>query len=78
MVLIFKSLGSDAERDIWRDGRWQMDVNGSVNIVKGLTFWVEAVNVLNSEQFSYFGNKSRVYNLQYSGANGRCGFTYKF
>ena len=51
---------------------------GSVNIVKGLTFWVEAVNVLNSEQFSYFGNKSRVYNLQYSGANGRCGFTYKF
>ena len=55
-----------------------MDVNGSVNIVKGLTFWVEAVNVLNSEQFSYFGNKSRVYNLQYSGANGRCGFTYKF
>lgn len=73
-----QALGSDAERDIWRDGRWQMDVNGSVNIVKGLTFWVEAVNVLNSEQFSYFGNKSRVYNLQYSGANGRCGFTYKF
>lgn len=48
-----QALGSDAERDIWRDGRWQMDVNGSVNIVKGLTFWVEAVNVLNSEQFSY-------------------------
>lgn len=72
------ALGSDAERDIWRDGRWQMDVNGSVQIVKGLTFWVEAVNILNSESFSYFGNKDRVYNLQYNGANGRCGFTYKF
>ncbi|WP_455593172.1 TonB-dependent receptor [Bacteroides sp.] len=72
------ALGSDAERDIWRNGRWQMDINGSVQIVKGLTFWLEAVNVLNSESYSYFGSKDRVYNLQYNGANGRCGFTYKF
>ena len=72
------SLGSNAERDIWNDGRWQMDVNGSVQIVKGLSFWLEAVNVLNSQSYSYFGNKDRVYNLKYYGASGRCGFTYKF
>ena len=72
------ALGSEAERDIWRDGRWQMDVNGSVQICKGLTFWLEAVNVLDSEEYSYFGQKNRIYNLQFNGASGRCGLTYKF
>ncbi|MCI6550098.1 MAG: TonB-dependent receptor [Prevotella sp.] len=73
-----ESLGSNAERDIWRNGRWQMDVNGSMKITKGLSFWVEAVNVLNSEAYSYFGDENRAYNIQYNGCHGRCGFTYKF
>ena len=73
-----ESLGSTSERDIWRDGRWQMDINGSLNICKGFSFWVEAVNVLNSEAYTYFGNKDRAYNIQYNGAHGRCGFTYRF
>ncbi len=72
------AVGADADRDVWLDGRWQLDINGSVNIVKGLSFWVEASNVLNKESFQYYGDKSRVYSLQYSGAYGRAGLTYKF
>lgn len=72
------ALGSNSERDIWQDGRWQLDLNGSVNIYKGLTFWVEVVNALNSESYAYFGNKERAYKLQYNGVTGRGGFTYRF
>lgn len=72
------SLGSNENRDIWQDGRWQLDLNGSVKVYKGLTFWAEAVNVLNSERYTYFGNKNRVYNLVYEGLTARGGFTYKF
>jgi TonB-dependent receptor len=72
------ALGSTSERDIWQNGRWQLDLNGSVKIYKGLTFWMEVVNLTNSEQYVYFGDKSRVYSLQYSGVTGRGGFSYKF
>ena len=72
------AFGSNPEEDQWLDGRWQMDVNGSFEICKGLTFWAEAVNVLNAEKYTYIGNKSRVYELQYNGAYGRLGFTYRF
>ncbi len=72
------SLGSNADRDIWQDGRWQIDLNGSVQLYKGLTFWAEVVNLLNSELYTYFGNKSRVYDLQFNGLTSRFGFSYKF
>lgn len=78
MGSFINALGSNSERDIWQDDRWQLDLNGSVKIYKGLTFWVEAVNVLNSESYAYFGNKDRVYKLQYNGFTGRGGFSYKF
>ncbi|OJV83325.1 MAG: TonB-dependent receptor [Bacteroidia bacterium 44-10] len=78
MGSFINALGSNSERDIWQDDRWQLDLNGSVNIYKGLTFWVEVVNALNSESYAYFGNKERVYKLQYNGVTGRGGFTYKF
>lgn len=73
-----QSLGSSEERDIWRDGRWQMDINGNVQIVKGLSIWAEAVNLLNSENYFYFGDKSRCYTSQYNGVIARCGVSYKF
>jgi len=72
------ALGSNADRDIWQDDRWQLDINGSVNLYKGLTFWLEVVNVLDTEYFTYFGNKNRVYNMQFDGVRGRAGFSYKF
>lgn len=72
------ALGSNSERDIWQDGRWQLDLNGSIHLYKGLTLWAEVVDVLNSEYYTYFGNKSRVYSLQYNGVTARGGFSYKF
>lgn len=72
------ALGSTSERDIWQDERWQLDLNGSVKLYKGLTLWVEVVNILNSESYAYFGNKERAYKLQYNGVTGRGGFTYRF
>ena len=72
------ALGSNAERDIWQNGRWQLDLNGSVEICKGLTFWAQVTNVLNSEYYTYFGNKNRVYTLQYNGLDARGGLTYRF
>ena len=73
-----QSLGANSDMDVWLQGRWQLDLNGSVQLCKGLTFYVEAQNVLNSKKFQYMGNSSRVYELRYSGAVARCGFTYKF
>ncbi len=78
MGSFINALGSNSERDIWQNDRWQLDLNGSVNIYKGLTLWAEVVNVLNSESYSYFGNKSRIYNLQYNGITARGGFSFKF
>lgn len=72
------ALGSNPERDIWQNGRWQLDLNGSIELYKGLTLWAEATNVTNSEYYTYFGNKNRVYNLQYNGLNFRGGLTYRF
>ncbi|MEN6454700.1 MAG: TonB-dependent receptor [Prolixibacteraceae bacterium] len=72
------ALGSNSERDIWQDDRWQLDLNGSFRIYKDLTLWMEVVNVLDSEYYNYFGNASRVYQLQYNGVTGRCGISYKF
>ncbi len=73
-----ESLGSIADRDIWRDAHWQIDANASCKLFKGLLFFAEATNIFNSESFSYMGNKSRVYSLQFDGAKGRIGFSYKF
>jgi TonB-dependent receptor len=70
--------GATENEDIWIDGRWQLDVNGSLKLVDGLLFWVEAQNVLNSQNYTFYGDRSRVYSLQFNGPTLRCGFTYKF
>lgn len=72
------SLGANSDMDVWLQDRWQLDLNGSVKIRKGLSFYIEAQNVLNAKKFQYMGNTSRVYELRYSGATARCGFSYKF
>ena len=72
------SLGANADRDIWQDGRWQLDLNGSVELYKGLTCWLEMTNILNSEYYTYFGDKTHVYNLQFNGMSSRFGFSYYF
>ena len=72
------SLGANSDMDVWLSGRGQLDVNGSVNIVKGLSFYVEAQNVTNARKFQYMGDMSRVYEVRFMGPTARCGFTYKF
>ena len=72
------ALGSNADRDIWQDGRWQLDLNGNVRVYKGITVWAEVMNLLDSEYYNYFGNENRVYNLQFNGVNGRLGVSYRF
>lgn len=72
------ALGSNADEDLWVDKRWQLDLNGSYTIIKGLNFYIEAVNVLDARSFTYMGNKTRVYDLEYTGAFLRSGISYKF
>ncbi|MBB4035422.1 TonB-dependent receptor [Dysgonomonas hofstadii] len=72
------ALGSNNEEDLWVDKRWQLDLNGSYRITKGLTVYAEATNVLNAPAFIYMGNKSRVYDLEYTGVFLRTGFSYRF
>ncbi len=72
------SLGANSDMDVWLAGRGQLDLNGSVNIAKGLSFYVEAQNVTNARKFQYMGSKDRVYELRFNGPTARCGFTYKF
>lgn len=73
-----QALGANVQRDIWQNDRWQLDLNGSVKIYKGLTLWLEVTNLTNSEYYTYFGDKSRAYTLEYRGVTGRGGFSYKF
>lgn len=72
------ALGADADRDIWQDARWQIDLNGSVQLYKNLSLWVEATNIFNAEEYTYYGDISRVYELQFNGASIRSGLTYRF
>lgn len=72
------AMGSNEDEDLWVDKRWQLDLNGSYSIIKGLTVYAEAVNVLNARAFTYMGNRNRVYDLEYTGAFLRAGVSYKF
>ena len=72
------SLGANSNLDVWMQGRWQLDVNGSVNIIKGLSFYVEANNVTNAKKYQYVGNVGRVYELRFMGPTARCGLRYRF
>ncbi len=72
------SLGANSALDVWMQGRWQLDANASVNIIDGLSFYVEANNLTNAKKFQYVGDTSRVYELRFMGPTARCGFRYKF
>lgn len=72
------ALGLNAEEDIWVNERWQIDLNGSFKLTKNLNVYAEATNIFNSPTFSYFGQKTRVYDLQFTSAFVRFGMSYKF
>lgn len=72
------SLGANSNLDVWMQGRWQLDANASVNIIKGLSFYIEANNLTNARKYQYVGCMDRVYELRFMGPVARCGFKYKF
>ncbi len=72
------SLGANSNLDVWMQGRWQLDANASVNIMRGLSFYVEANNLTNARKYQYVGDMGRVYELRFMGPTARCGFKYKF
>jgi len=72
------ALGSNAAEDLWVDARWQLDANASYRIGKGITIYAEATNLLNSPAFTYMGDKSRVYELEFTSQVVRAGISYRF
>ena len=72
------ALGSNDSEDLWMDARWQLDANASANIIKGLTLYAEAVNLLNAPTYIYYGDRSKVYELEYTSQVVRVGLSYKF
>jgi len=72
------ALGSKSDEDLWVASRWQLDANASYKITDKWMVYMEAVNVLNKPSYTYFGNSSRVYELEYNGAFTRIGVNYKF
>jgi TonB-dependent receptor len=72
------ALGSNKEEDLWVDARWQIDVNANYKITDRWMIYAEGVNILNTSAFTYMGNSSRVYELEYTGAFTRIGMNYRF
>lgn len=72
------ALGSNSEEDLWQASRWQLDINGSYRISDRWMVYAEAVNVLNQPSFTYMGNSTRVYELEYDGAFTRLGVNFRF
>lgn len=72
------ALGSNAAEDLWVDARWQLDANASYRIGKGITIYAEATNLLNTPAFTYMGDKSRVYELEFTSQVVRAGISYRF
>ncbi|KAA2239236.1 TonB-dependent receptor [Chitinophaga agrisoli] len=71
------SLGEDAETDVIRDARTQIDANASYQINKWFTIYVEAQNLTNAPQRDYFGQKSRLYEKQFYSYWGRAGVKFR-
>ena len=72
------ALGSNKEEDLWVGARWQLDANASYKITDRWMVYAEAVNLLNSQSFTYMGNATRVYELEYDGPFTRIGLNFRF
>ena len=73
------SLGDREELDVWVDSRWQVDLNASVNLIPGMQWYAEAVNILNAPAYFHWGqNREHVWRLEYTGVFLRTGISYRF
>lgn len=71
------SLGSDADQDVIRNDRIQVDANASYRINKRFTVYLEGQNLTNAPQIDYFGVRSRIYTKQYYSYWGRAGVKFR-
>ncbi|CAN5501191.1 TonB-dependent receptor [soil metagenome] len=71
------SLGADDATDVIRDARVQIDANTSYRINKRFTVYAEVVNLANSPQVDYFGERSRIYTKQFYSFWGRAGLKFR-
>jgi outer membrane receptor protein involved in Fe transport len=72
------TLGTDDASDVIRAARYQLDVNASYRITKGLTIYAEGVNLNNRPQVEYFGDRSRVYTNTFYDFSARAGLKYRY
>ena len=66
------------ELDRYREGRYQLDISASQQITKRISAFVEFLNVTNTPQIEYIGQRNRVAEIEYIGWWNRFGVSYKF
>ncbi len=72
------SFTDQPDLDFFVEERYQMDVNVSQKIMKGLTVFAEFVNLLDEPAIEYQGIRSRVTNYESYGWFSRFGINYNF
>lgn len=72
------TLGTDDATDVIRAARYQVDVNASFRITKGLTIYAEGVNLTNEPQVEYFGERSRIFTKTFYDYSARAGLKYRY
>ena len=65
------------ELDRYREGRYQLDISASQQITSRISAFVEFLNVTNTPQIEYFGERNRVAEIEYIGWWNRFGVSYK-
>ncbi len=70
--------GIDSNSDIYQDQRWQLDLNSTYRINKNITLFAEFINITNSKQVLFWGNRSRIYQLDTFGWWSRAGLSFRF
>lgn len=72
------TLGTDDASDVIRAARYQVDVNASYRITKRFTVYAEGVNLTNSPQVEYFGERSRIYTKTFYDYSVRAGLKFRY
>lgn len=71
-------LGERKEEDVYRAGRYQLDLNASYNFKKHYRVFAEMINVTNESQVDFLGLRSRITNVEFYGFIARFGVGLNF
>lgn len=70
--------GIDSNSDIYQDQRLQLDVNSTYRLSKNITLFAEFINITNSKQVLFWGDRTRIYQLDTFGWWSRLGVNFRF